>query len=98
MNCGCGNLLKFGEQGHAVFRLNPGSIVLDFDAELVRALGHDANYYPSSLWSKFQGVGEIVIEHLFELGRVEADLADAGIDLFLDHDTLLRRERMQHIA
>src|SRR2546430_1142691 len=80
-----------------VLRLNSNPLIFYLEPELVRTFRKNPEPHLSPFRGEFDGIGEIVVEDLLELGGIEEDILNLRANLGLELDALLGRERPQDV-
>ncbi len=82
-------LLELHEQAAQVLRPDARPGVLHLEAEELLAFGRGADSHQPALRGELERVGEVVVEHLLQSGRIHHHAPDGRIDRHLDADVLL---------
>src|SRR6185295_7755985 len=71
--------------------------ILHLEAEAGVVLRPNSNHDAAAVRREFQGVREIVVEHLFQLRRIDHDLFDSGIELAGQLNVLFSGQRPEDV-
>ena len=91
-------LLEINKESLDILRQDADAGVLYLQDEGLLVLGPDSDSDPPLFRRVFDGIGEIVVEYLLELRRVESQFAQGRIDLHFHVDALMGSQRTQAVT
>src|SRR5712691_10307308 len=92
------DLFERKEESPEVLGADADARVLDLEAHRVRAVGDGAGAHPSLVRRELDGVGDVAVEHLPELGAVEHQRAECRVDERAEVDPLAGGQAADHLA